>query len=78
MKDKLREAFTPERIVQAAKAYFDENVLERPPEELLCSLSEEHVVVDLAILHYGMKDKNPVDSVKFYGKRHPDGKSLYQ
>ena len=73
-----REPFTPERIVQAAKAYFDENVLERPPEELLCSLSEEHVVVDLAILHYGMKDKNPVDSVKFYGKRHPDGKSLYQ
>ena len=39
-------------------------------------------MVGLAILHYDMKDKNPVDYVKFYGKQgasgQPDGRSLYQ
>jgi hypothetical protein len=37
--------------------------------ELLATLSPEHVIVDVSSMHYGMKDKNPLDYVKFYGKR---------
>ncbi|KII96196.1 hypothetical protein PLICRDRAFT_151364 [Plicaturopsis crispa FD-325 SS-3] len=31
-------------------------------------LSADHVIVDFATMHYGMYDKNPLDSIKFYSK----------
>ncbi|PPQ80277.1 hypothetical protein CVT26_008850 [Gymnopilus dilepis] len=34
-------------------------------------LSISDVIVDFSTMHYGMKDKNPVDSVRFYSKRRP-------
>ena len=36
------------------------------------SLREEHVIVDVSEMHYGMKEKNPLRFVKFYSKKHPD------
>ncbi|KAF7324433.1 hypothetical protein MVEN_02641100 [Mycena venus] len=38
----------------------------------LTELTPDSVIVDHTTLHYGMKDKNPLDFVKFYSKRNPD------
>ena len=69
--ERFRQHFTPERIVQAVKAYqftADDNI--RPED--VASLSPKDVIVDLSPMHYGMKDKNPLDFVKFYSKRNPN------
>ncbi|KAI0922134.1 hypothetical protein AcW1_004083 [Taiwanofungus camphoratus] len=70
-----REHFTPERIVRAAKtlsasggSVSQQNADPADVEELNAS----HVIVDMAEMHYGMKDQNPLDSVMFYSKHHPD------
>lgn len=36
------------------------------------SLEAKDVIVDFSSMHYGMKDKNPLDFVKFYSKRNPN------
>lgn len=36
------------------------------------ALGENDVTVDVVHLNYGMKDKNPIDHVRFYTKGHPD------
>ncbi|TFY67525.1 hypothetical protein EVJ58_g1575 [Rhodofomes roseus] len=69
-----REIFTPEKIVRAAQAE------ERMPQvkdeaqyrALIEELNPEHVIVDISMMHYGMKDKNPLDTVSFYSKHKPD------
>ncbi|KAL0948970.1 hypothetical protein HGRIS_009072 [Hohenbuehelia grisea] len=38
---------------------------------LLDSFSAEHVIVDFSPMHYGMKEKNPLDFVKFYSNMNP-------
>jgi hypothetical protein len=43
--------------------------LREPPEERILL---EDVLVDWALLHHGMKDKNPADKVLFYGKHSPN------
>ena len=48
------------------------NANERPSAEFVESLSPKHVIVDISKLHYGMKDRNPIDFVKFYGKHNID------
>lgn len=61
-----REIFTPARIVRAAQADEREHAAaERALREELCA---EHVIVDVSMMHYGMKDKNPLDTVSFYSK----------
>ncbi|KAG8968881.1 hypothetical protein FRC03_005754 [Tulasnella sp. 419] len=35
-------------------------------------LSEEEVIIDFSVLHFGMKDKDPLQLVQFYGKHKPD------
>jgi hypothetical protein len=37
------------------------------------SLTSNDVVVDFATMHYGMKEKNPLDFIEFYSKHHPNG-----
>ncbi|KAJ7683566.1 hypothetical protein B0H17DRAFT_1205073 [Mycena rosella] len=64
-RDVFRERITRERIVEearklAAQARTDIDLTELTPDS---------VIVDHALLHYGMKDKNPLDFVKFYSKR---------
>ncbi|CAL1701912.1 unnamed protein product [Somion occarium] len=62
--------FTPENIVQAAKNLKVPDD-DRVEDKIVAELGPEHVIVDLAPMHYGMGDKNPLDSVKFYSKRNP-------
>ncbi|KAH8105417.1 hypothetical protein BXZ70DRAFT_887582 [Cristinia sonorae] len=67
----FKEQFTPERIVKAVKEYKftpEDNV---KPEDI-AALGVGDVIVDLSPMHYGMKDKNPLESVKFYSKRSPN------
>jgi deoxynucleoside triphosphate triphosphohydrolase SAMHD1 len=45
-------------------------------EGLLKELRAEDVVVTMSTMHYGMKDKNPLDYVSFYTKRRPNGALL--
>lgn len=35
-------------------------------------LAVSDVIVDLSPMHYGMKEKNPLDSVMFYHKNDPN------
>ncbi|KAJ7683564.1 hypothetical protein B0H17DRAFT_1205071 [Mycena rosella] len=64
-RDLFRERITRERIVEEARrlAAQDRTNID------LTELTPDSVIVDHAMLHYGMKDKNPLDFVKFYSKR---------
>ncbi|KAG8896526.1 hypothetical protein FRC01_011736, partial [Tulasnella sp. 417] len=37
-------------------------------------LTEEDVIIDWAVLHYGMKEKDPLENVDFWSKLHPNKK----
>ncbi|KAG8935004.1 hypothetical protein FRC01_010509 [Tulasnella sp. 417] len=37
-------------------------------------LAEEDVIIDWAVLHYGMKEKDPLENVDFWSKLHPNKK----
>jgi deoxynucleoside triphosphate triphosphohydrolase SAMHD1 len=86
--DTFRDNVTPERIVaeakKAAEALLKKSIdqavgLERTDNDESFSITDyqfltpNDVVVDFAIMHYGMKDKNPLDFIEFYSKRHPNG-----
>lgn len=71
----LIQNINAEQIVTAAKAHnfaADGNDLD---QELLDELTADRVICDSALLHYGMKEKYPLDFVKFYGKHNMHGKS---
>ncbi|KAJ7983116.1 hypothetical protein DFH06DRAFT_1172457 [Mycena polygramma] len=59
------EHITAERIVKEARRLAQEEGTEID----LTDLTPDTVIVDLSTMHYGMKDKNPLDFVKFYSKR---------
>ncbi|KAL4234945.1 SAM domain and HD [Mactra antiquata] len=43
------------------------------PDELSCSgLTVDDIIIHLINLDYGMKEKNPVDNVRFYSKHNPN------
>ena len=69
-KGHLRKFFNPEAIVSAAKSRIPENSGE---QDALQELSTQHVIIDEALLHYGMGNSNPIDKVRFYSKRKPHG-----
>lgn len=69
-KGHLRKFFNPEAIVSGAKSHIPENSGER---DALQELSVQHVIVDEAVLHYGMGNRNPIDEIRFYSKRKPQG-----
>jgi hypothetical protein len=56
--------------VAAAKSHDPKNDEERAA---LDELSTKHVIVDKAVLHYGMGNSNPIDKIRFYSKRKPHG-----
>ncbi|KAI5120720.1 hypothetical protein M0805_006427 [Coniferiporia weirii] len=70
LRDSLRSTITPERIVSTAKTLFEnaDPAEDGPSQELVASLTKEHVIVDISMLHHGMKERNPIDFVRFYGK----------
>ena len=69
-KGHLRKFFNPEAIVSAAKSHKPETDEERAA---LMELSTNHVIIDEAVLHYGMGNSNPIDKIRFYSKRKPQG-----
>lgn len=69
-KGHLRRFFNPKTIVSAAKLHKPENDEERAALE---ELSTQHVIIDEAVLHYGMGNDNPIDKIRFYSKRKPQG-----
>ena len=69
----LRRFFNPATIVSAAKSHKPENDEERIALE---ELSTKHIIVDEAVLHYGMGNDNPINKVRFYSKRKPLGMHL--
>ncbi|KAJ7235299.1 hypothetical protein B0H12DRAFT_1027524, partial [Mycena haematopus] len=68
-----REAFrrfiTRERIVDEALRLAAEDGTHGLD---LSELTPESVIVNHAMMHFGMKEKDPVDFVKFYSKRNPN------
>lgn len=86
LRDTFRENVTPERIVEEAKKAAEalskkgllgtekredqnDNVDNDPDYQ---SLTSDDVIVDFSIMHYGMKERNPLDSIEFYSKRRPN------
>ena len=51
------------------RSFSQDSEIVDPNPSIVESLAKEHVIVDLVKLHYGMKDKNPLDFIKFYSKR---------
>ena len=41
------------------------------------SLQESDIFVSLSEMHFGMKEKNPLDFVRFYSKHDPNRKALF-
>jgi hypothetical protein len=68
-----RDYITPERIVDAVKALHSSSREDGEKNLNVDLLEKRHVVVDLAPMHYGMADKNPLNSIKFYSKHNPNG-----
>jgi HD superfamily phosphohydrolase len=57
-----KEYLTPAKVVQMAKTLPDNKE----------TLEIEDVIVSFRIMDHGMKDKNPLDFVRFYGKNNPN------
>ncbi|KAG6815153.1 hypothetical protein H0H87_004651 [Tephrocybe sp. NHM501043] len=68
----FRESITPEKIVAAVKTLSGEEVKKASVATIVSKLRVEDVICDFSMMHYGMKEHNPLDFVKFYSKRHPD------
>ncbi|CAK5264989.1 unnamed protein product, partial [Mycena citricolor] len=64
----FKEAVTPARIVEEARKIAEA----AGNTDHLHLLTEETVIVRHSTMHYGMKDRNPLDFVRFYSKRVPN------
>ncbi|PPQ88883.1 hypothetical protein CVT25_009118 [Psilocybe cyanescens] len=84
MREIFKEHVTAKRIVEAARnLVFDQSPLGLPGMErsesssTISSLEEAEaleindVIVDFSTMHYGMKEKNPLDCIRFYSKTNP-------
>ena len=70
----FKELYASDPTLSSSEQFeqLDSGVLDRLAKEL----SPEHVIIDLAQRHHGMKDQNPLQFIKFYSKRHPDSMSI--
>ncbi|KIY52421.1 HD-domain/PDEase-like protein, partial [Fistulina hepatica ATCC 64428] len=59
---RYKEHVTPARIATIAKRGLSQDDLQ----------ASDNIIVDFSPLHYGMKDKNPLDYIKFYSKNNPN------
>ncbi|KAI3605683.1 sam domain and hd domain-containing protein 1 [Moniliophthora roreri] len=65
----VERAITASRIVEAAKAAYSPDV---SPQIDITKLKDDDVIVEFTTLHHGMKERNPLDFVKFYSKMNPN------
>lgn len=69
MRQFFRDNITPARIMEEIR-----KILAGGPDSTSCTLEESDVIVDFSTRSYGMRERNPVDFVRFYSKRNPDSK----
>lgn len=62
MRPTIKSVLTPQNVVKAAQSLSESH----PAYSLVGELREEHVLIDVTPLHWGMKDKNPFETIKFY------------
>lgn len=72
LRDMWKRNYTPARILKAAKS-MSTSIEDPEIRDLIHNLKEEHIIVEMAVLHHGMGDKFPLDNCKFYGKYKPNG-----
>lgn len=60
-----KAALTSEPIAAQAKLFLAEHP---SAKATAAELKPEHIIVDVALVHYGMKNVNPMHTVMFYGK----------
>jgi hypothetical protein len=66
---------TAARIVEACRTL---SVGSSPTEDGdSSSLQETDVIIDICLMHHGMKEKNPLDFVRFYSKHDPNRKLFF-
>lgn len=69
MRSLFQKHITAARIVEACREL---TLVSASTEDAdASSLQESDVVINFALMHYGMKEKNPLDFVRFYSKHHP-------
>ncbi|KAL1743865.1 hypothetical protein HDZ31DRAFT_39918 [Schizophyllum fasciatum] len=69
--DMCRQFITPEAITKEARRIIDAGDCAYPFTS--SELPDDNVIVALSPLHYGMKDKNPLEGLKFYNRKlNPD------
>ncbi|KAF7291791.1 Glycoside hydrolase family 3 protein [Mycena chlorophos] len=64
------EGVTSARIVEEALRIAEDEMDDSSLD--VSELTPESVIVDMSILHYGKKEANPLDKVKFYSKHNPN------
>ncbi|KAJ6478629.1 hypothetical protein C8R47DRAFT_1075007 [Mycena vitilis] len=57
----VKERITADALVQAVRNLL----LSEGDRQLVAELTEKHIVVDVVPIHWGMKDRNPFDFIKF-------------
>ncbi|KAJ8076162.1 hypothetical protein PM082_022147 [Marasmius tenuissimus] len=71
----IQEKVTSKAIVDAAEVMFGGPEPEITAADGSCvdisELTEDRVIVDLTLMHYGMKEVNPLKKVRFYNKSNP-------
>ncbi|KAG5647814.1 hypothetical protein DXG03_007737 [Asterophora parasitica] len=71
--DVFKESITPANIVEAARALNPTDDEDGTKTRALANnLKEEDIICDFSLMHYGMKEDNPLDFVRFYSKRQPN------
>jgi hypothetical protein len=66
----FQKHITAARIVEACRAL---PVVATPTDDGdFLPLQESDIVVSFSLMHFGMKEKNPLDFVRFYSKHDPN------
>ena len=70
MRPLFQKHITAAHIVQACREL---SIATTPPDDGdSSSLQESDIFVSFSLMHFGMKEKNPLDFVRFYSKRDPN------
>ena len=70
MKPLFEKHITAARIMEACRAL---PVVSTPADDGdFSSLQESDIIVNYSQMHFGMKEKNPLDFVRFYSKHDPN------
>ncbi|KAF8812642.1 HD-domain/PDEase-like protein [Phlegmacium glaucopus] len=69
MRSLFQKHITAARIVEACRALPTPTTTEDGGSLSTTSLQESDVIVSFVLMHFGMKEKNPLDFIRFYSKQ---------